>query len=73
MTKARRSYRALRSFTCPRTVRDWKKAAAERTDPTIERRHVAAGELVTPPCDAALRSWRANDLIEEVSEDGGAS
>lgn len=70
MSKTATHYRALRSFICPQTARDWRKAAADRTDPTIERISIAAGELITPPCAAALASWLANDLVEEVSTRG---
>lgn len=70
MTKAQHIYRATCGFTCPKTARDWKMAQADRTDPLIERMHIEAGDLVRPPCNAALSSWLVNDMIEEVSENG---
>lgn len=59
-------YRAKRSFICPKTARDWKRIAADRADPAIVRHTIEAGDEVTPPCEAALESWLANDLVEEV-------
>lgn len=66
MAQERHSWRATRDFSSPKTAADWRRAKLDRSDPKIERMEVKAGEIVTPPCEAALRSWRENDCVEEV-------
>ena len=75
-----KTYRALVGFSCPADPESLKKAKAaidmehgEKRDELLDDvkwMEVKKGDKVVPYNDIILKSWLANDAVEEVRSDG---
>jgi len=75
-----KTYRATVGFACPADAESLKKARAARDMEHGEKRDellddvkwmvVKKGDKVVPYNDIILKSWLANDAVEEVRSDG---
>jgi hypothetical protein len=64
-----KTYRALVGFSCPADPESLKKWKAGKKD-EAKIMAVKKGDKVVPFSDDILKSWLANECVEEVKADG---